>query len=337
MILVTGGAGYVGSHTVLALLNQGINVTVIDNLSNSSIEAIRRIEKISNKKVNFVHGDINNRAIIDRVFGDHKIKAVMHFAALKSVSESVKKPLNYYQNNVSGTITLLEAMQKAGVNNFIFSSSATVYGSSSGPNIESDEIGNTTNPYGTSKYFIERILEDYCKSNKSFSAISLRYFNPTGAHKSAKIGEDPNGIPNNLIPYISHVASGKLDYLNVYGNDYDTIDGTGMRDYIHVVDLADGHIKALEYMLTNKIGYDIFNLGTGKAYSVLQVIQAFEKISMKKISYRVVSRRDGDLAKYWANNDKANKILNWKAKYDLEEMLQDVWNWQSKNPNGYQR
>lgn len=337
MILVTGGAGYVGSHTVLALLNQGINVTVIDNLSNSSIEAIRRIEKISNKKVNFVHGDINNRAIIDRVFGDHKIKAVMHFAALKSVSESVKKPLNYYQNNVSGTITLLEAMQKAGVNNFIFSSSATVYGSSSGPNIESDEIGNTTNPYGTSKYFIEGILEDYCKSNKSFSAISLRYFNPTGAHKSAKIGEDPNGIPNNLIPYISHVASGKLDYLNVYGNDYDTIDGTGMRDYIHVVDLADGHIKALEYMLTNKIGYDIFNLGTGKAYSVLQVIQAFEKISMKKISYRVVSRRDGDLAKSWANTDKANKILNWKAKYDLEEMLQDVWNWQSKNPNGYQR
>lgn len=337
MILVTGGAGYVGSHTVLALLNQGINVTVIDNLSNSSIEAIRRIEKISNKKVNFVHGDINNRAILDRVFGDHKIKAVMHFAALKSVSESVKKPLNYYQNNVSGTITLLEAMQRACVNNFIFSSSATVYGSSSGPNIESDEIGNTTNPYGTSKYFIERILEDCCKSNKSFSAISLRYFNPTGAHKSAKIGEDPNGIPNNLIPYISHVASGKLDYLNVYGNDYDTIDGTGMRDYIHVVDLADGHIKALEYILTNKIGYDIFNLGTGKAYSVLQVIQTFEKISMKKISYRVVSRRDGDLAKSWANTDKANKILNWKAKYDLEEMLQDVWNWQSKNPNGYQR
>ncbi|GAR17315.1 UDP-glucose 4-epimerase [Salmonella enterica] len=336
MILVTGGAGYIGSHTCLALIAKGHDIIVIDNLSNSSYESIRRVENLTNKKIKFIKSDIKERHCLDEVFNNYSIEAVIHFAALKSVSESVEKPLVYYDNNITGTLTLLAAMQSANVNNLIFSSSATVYGSSSiVPNKENDTIGGTTNPYGTSKYFSEIILQDFCKSNELFSAVSLRYFNPTGAHKSGMIGEDPNGIPNNLIPYISQVATGKLKYLNVYGGDYDTIDGTGMRDYIHVDDLAEGHVKTLEYMLSTKVGYDVFNLGSGRAYSVLQIIKAFERVTKKEIPYNIVARRNGDLDKSWADTEKARNLLGWEAKYGIEDMLQDVWNWQSHNPNGY--
>lgn len=335
-IFVTGGAGYIGSHTVLSLLNKGEDVIVLDNLSNSSFESLRRVEQITQKKVTFYEGDVNDSKLLKNVFSNHAINAVIHFAALKSVSESSKKPLSYYLNNVSGLLVLLQEMQSANINKFVFSSSATVYGiKNKAPNMECSEVGNTTNPYGTSKLFAEKILQDFCSAYPSFSVIALRYFNPVGAHESGLIGEDPNGIPNNLVPYIAQVAVGKLEKVAVFGSDYETIDGTGVRDYIHVMDLADGHVKAIKYLSENNVNFKAINLGTGRGYSVLEIIKCFEKVSGRTIPFVLCPRRSGDLASSWASTEIAAKELKWKAKYDLEKMLSDTWNWQLKNPNGF--
>ncbi|MBL7638128.1 UDP-glucose 4-epimerase GalE [Atlantibacter hermannii] len=335
-ILVTGGAGYIGSHTVLQLIEDGFEVVILDNLSNSSQESLRRVESLVSKKIPFIEGDINDQKILSDVFSQYDIKAVIHFAGLKSVGESVKNPIDYYINNVSGSLLLLDAMRKANVKKIIFSSSATVYGNHSPvPNLEHYPIGNASCPYGTTKIMLEQILSDYAKSDSEMKVIALRYFNPTGAHPSGLIGEDPNGIPNNLVPYISQVAIGKLAKLSVYGGDYETIDGTGVRDFIHVDDLAAGHVSALKY-LDQVQGYEIFNLGTGHGVSVLQVIEAFEKASNTKINYEIIARREGDIGSSWADDTKAEKILGWKAKYDINDMMKHTWNWQKKNPNGYQ-
>ncbi|MBL7675335.1 UDP-glucose 4-epimerase GalE [Atlantibacter hermannii] len=335
-ILVTGGAGYIGSHTVLQLIEDGFEVVILDNLSNSSQESLRRVESLVSKKIPFIEGDINDQKILSDVFSQYDIKAVIHFAGLKSVGESVKNPIDYYINNVSGSLLLLDAMRKANVKKIIFSSSATVYGNHSPvPNLEHYPIGNASCPYGTTKIMLEQILSDYAKSDSEMKVIALRYFNPTGAHPSGLIGEDPNGIPNNLVPYISQVAIGKLAKLSVYGGDYETIDGTGVRDFIHVDDLAAGHVSALKY-LDQVQGYEIFNLGTGHGVSVLQVIEAFEKASNTKINYEIIARREGDIGSSWADATKAEKILGWKAKYDINDMMKHTWNWQKKNPNGYQ-
>lgn len=335
-ILVTGGAGYIGSHTVLQLIEDGFEVVILDNLSNSSQESLRRVESLVSKKIPFIEGDINDQKILSDVFSQYDIKAVIHFAGLKSVGESVKNPIDYYINNVSGSLLLLDAMRKANVKKIIFSSSATVYGNHSPvPNLEHYPIGNASCPYGTTKIMLEQILSDYAKSDSEMKVIALRYFNPTGAHPSGLIGEDPNGIPNNLVPYISQVAIGKLAKLSVYGGDYETIDGTGVRDFIHVDDLAAGHVSALKY-LDQVQGYEIFNLGTGHGVSVLQVIEAFEKASNTKITYEIIARREGDIGSSWADATKAEKILGWKAKYDINDMMKHTWNWQKKNPNGYQ-
>ncbi|AUX73090.1 UDP-glucose 4-epimerase GalE [Erwinia pyrifoliae] len=334
-ILVTGGAGYIGSHTVLSLLQRGDDVVVLDNLSNAARESINRVEKLTGKTATFIEGDILDRACLRRIFSAHCISAVIHFAGLKAVGESTRKPLEYYQNNVTGTLVLLEEMRSAGVNQFIFSSSATVYGADAPvPYVETTPIGGTTSPYGTSKLMVEQILRDYAKANPEFKTIALRYFNPVGAHESGQIGEDPNGIPNNLLPYIAQVAIGRLEKLGIFGDDYPTKDGTGVRDYIHVMDLAEGHLKALDHLESIE-GYKAYNLGAGEGYSVLEMVKAFEKASGRPVAYQISPRRDGDLAAFWADAALAEKELNWRVSRGIDEMMRDTWNWQSQNPQGY--
>lgn len=338
MILITGGAGYIGSHTLIELNKSGYNFIVYDNLSNSNIEAIKRVEKIINKPITFIEGDIRDSKKLEEVFSNHNIDSVIHFAGLKAVGESVEKPLSYYDNNVVGTIRLLECMKKYNCKSIVFSSSATVYSNPiSNPIDESFPVGATTNPYGTSKYMIERILEDLYISDNSFKIVILRYFNPVGAHESGMIGEDPNGIPNNLMPFISQVAVEKREYLSVFGSDYDTHDGTGVRDYIHVVDLANAHVKAIDYINNKNSKENILkvNLGTGIGYSVLDMVKAFEKVSNKKIPYKIVDRRAGDIATCYANPIKAYEVLGWKAEKTLEDMCVDSYKWQNNNPDGY--
>lgn len=334
-ILVTGGAGYIGSHTTLALLEAGHNVIVLDNLANSSLESLRRVERICGKSVTFIEGDIRDRTLLDSIFARHSIQAVLHFAGLKAVGESVEQPLAYYENNVSGSVVLLQAMAAAAVFNLVFSSSATVYGEPQQMPISEDcPTGTPTNPYGRSKLMIEEILRDLAISEPRWSIAILRYFNPVGAHASGLIGEDPNGIPNNLLPYISQVAVGKLQKLSVYGGDYPTTDGTGVRDYIHVVDLANGHLKALDAISASQ-GVHIWNLGTGQGYSVLQMISAFEQAAGVTVPYTLVERRSGDIAECWADPKKAAQELGWKAEHSLADMMQDTWRWQQNNPNGF--
>ncbi len=334
-ILVTGGAGYIGSHTTLALLEAGHNVIVLDNLTNSSLESLRRVERICGKAATFIEGDIRDRALLDSIFVRHSIQAVLHFAGLKAVGESVEQPLAYYENNVSGSVVLFQAMAAAGVFNLVFSSSATVYGEPKQMPISEDcPTGTPTNPYGRSKLMIEEILRDLAISEPRWSIALLRYFNPVGAHASGLIGEDPNGIPNNLLPYISQVAVGKLPQLSVYGDDYPTVDGTGVRDYIHVVDLADGHLKALAAIAKSQ-GVHIWNLGTGQGYSVLQMITAFEQAAKVKVPYKIVDRRSGDIAECWADPNKAATELDWQAVHSLDDMMRDTWRWQQSNPDGF--
>ena len=325
MILVTGGTGYIGSHTVVQLMEEGYDTLIVDNFVNSKPEVLDNIEKITGKEPLFFEADIRDRDKLERIFDDHDIQSVIHFAGLKAVGESVSKPLEYYDNNIGGTMTLVEVMKEHECKNMIFSSSATVYSQDNEmPLTEGSKTGNCTNPYGWTKYMIERILMDICKADPDFTAVLLRYFNPIGAHKSGLIGEDPQGIPNNLMPYICKVASGELEKLSVYGSDYPTKDGSGVRDYIHVLDLADGHIKALEYMEKNK-GVGIFNLGTGKGYSVLDVVDAFEKANGLKINKVITGRRPGDVAVCYADPSLAKEKLGWQTKYDIEEMCEDSW------------
>jgi len=336
--LITGSVGYIGSHTLIALSEANYDFVVYDNLCNSSQESLKRVSKIINKDIEFIQGDIRDKERLQKVFTDYDIQAVIHFAGLKAVGESVEKPLKYYDNNVNGTLVLLRVMQEFECKKIVFSSSATVYGDPvTTPIKESFPVGATTNPYGTSKYMIERILQDLCLSDSSFKSVILRYFNPVGAHKSGTIGEDPNGIPNNLMPFISQVAIGKREYLSVFGDDYDTHDGTGVRDYIHVVDLADAHVKALNYLNSNQfnIQHSIFNIGTGTGYSVLDMVKAFEKASEKKVPYKIAPRRAGDIAKCFANASLAKEMLGWSATKTIEDMCEDSWRWQSDNPNGY--
>ena len=338
MILITGGAGYIATHTLVELKKANFDFVVYDNFSNSSKEALKRVKKITGAKIKFVKGDIRDKKALRKVFKTYSIDSVIHFAGLKAVGESVAKPLKYYDNNVVGTIKLLEVMREFDCKKIVFSSSATVYGNpKSCPIDESFDVGATTNPYGTSKYMIERILEDLYISDNSFKIAILRYFNPVGAHESGLIGENPNGIPNNLMPYISQVAVGKLKELSVFGSDYETKDGTGVRDYIHVVDLANAHVKAIEYLGNETSASSVLkvNIGTGTGYSVLDMIKAFEKASGQKIPYKLVPRRAGDIATCYSNPQKAKEILGWEAKHNLEDMCKSSWNWQSKNPKGY--
>ena len=333
-VLVTGGAGFIGSHTSVELLNAGYDIIILDNFVNSKPESLKRIKELTGKDFKFYQADIRDEEAMTKVFAENKIDAVIHFAGLKSVPQSVKEPLNYYDNNIAGTVCLCRVMDKAGCKKLVFSSSATVYGSKNPSPLREDmPTGGTTNPYGTTKYFIEQILQDLCISDSEWGVSILRYFNPIGAHKSGRIGEDPNGIPGNLMPYITQVAIGKLECLNVCGNDYPTPDGTGVRDYIHVVDLAIGHIKALDRLLKVK-GCEVYNLGTGKGYSVLDVVKAFEKASGIKINYRIAPRRAGDVACCYADATKAKEVLGWQAKYDIDDMCADSRRWQSQNPNG---
>ncbi|MDA7745784.1 UDP-glucose 4-epimerase GalE [Psychromonas sp.] len=334
-ILVTGGAGYIGSHTVVELLEVDQQVIIVDNLCNSSQVSLDRVKQITGKEALFYQGDILDKAFLASIFAKHDVDSVIHFAGLKAVGESVANPIAYYQNNVQGTLTLLDAMKDAGVFKLVFSSSATVYGDpASLPIRESFTVGGTTNPYGTSKLMVEMVLADVAKSDPRWAFVILRYFNPVGAHLSGLIGEDPNGIPNNLLPYIAQVSVGKLKALAVFGNDYDTPDGTGVRDYIHVVDLALGHLKALNRIKDDK-GVFIYNLGTGNGYSVFDMIKAFELASGKDIPYNVSPRREGDIAACYAAPEKALAELDWQAERGLDEMMQDTWRWQSNNPNGY--
>lgn len=333
-VLVTGGAGFIGSHTSVELLNAGYDIIILDNFVNSKPESLKRIKELTGKDFKFYQADIRDEEAMTKVFAENKIDAVIHFAGLKSVPQSVKEPLNYYDNNIAGTVCLCRVMDKAGCKKLVFSSSATVYGSKNPSPLREDmPTGGTTNPYGTTKYFIEQILQDLCISDSEWGVSILRYFNPIGAHKSGRIGEDPNGIPGNLMPYITQVAIGKLECLNVCGKDYPTPDGTGVRDYIHVVDLALGHIKALDRLLKVK-GCEVYNLGTGKGYSVLDVVKAFEKASGIKINYRIAPRRAGDVACCYADATKAKEVLGWQAQYDIDDMCADSWRWQSQNPNG---
>lgn len=334
-ILVTGGAGYIGSHTCVELIKAGYDIVVIDNFYNSRRESLKRIAELAGKSFAFYECDIRDEEGLAHVFENEKIEAVIHFAGLKAVPESCIKPLEYYENNVGGTITLCRVMRKYGCKKIVFSSSATVYGMNNpSPLKETMPTGGTTNPYGTTKYMIELILSDLYKADNEWSVCLLRYFNPIGAHESGRIGEDPNGIPNNLMPYISQVAVGRLPKLNVYGNDYDTPDGTGVRDYIHVVDLAVGHIKAVEHVLKANT-LDAYNLGTGTGYSVLDIVNTFERVNDIKIPYEIVGRRLGDIATCYSDPSKAAEELNWKAERNLEDMCRDTWNWQKQNPNGY--
>lgn len=334
-ILVTGGAGYIGSHTCVELLNAGYDVVIIDNLYNSNQKAVDRIEEITGKKVKFYPDDMMDRAAVKRVFDENQIDAVIHFAGLKAVGESVHKPIEYYRTNIGSTLNLTDEMRAHGCKNIIFSSSATVYGDPAEiPITENCPKGTCTNPYGWTKWMQEQILTDIHTADPEWNVILLRYFNPIGAHKSGLIGEDPKGIPNNLLPYVAQVAIGKLPEINVFGDDYDTPDGTGVRDYIHVVDLARGHVKAIE-RFAKKDGVFICNLGTGHGYSVLDVIHAFEKACGKKLPYVIRERRSGDIATCYSSPAKAEKELGWTAEFDLEDMCRDSWNWQQKNPNGY--
>lgn len=343
-ILVTGGGGYVGSHTVVELLNNNYTVVAIDNLSNcyagpnQKPESLQRVEKITGKKVIFYNVDIRNREALDKIFKSHKISAVIHFAALKAVGESVKIPLSYYENNVAGSNILFQIMEENNVTSLVYSSSATVYGIPQFlPLTEKHPTGQgCTNPYGKTKYFVEEIAKDLCAAQPNWKVISLRYFNPVGAHSSGIIGEDPSGIPNNLMPYISQVAIGRRDYLNVFGSDYDTVDGTGVRDYIHINDLSIGHVKALDKIYQKSFrGFQAYNLGTGRGYSVLEVVKAFIKASGKDVKYKIVERRDGDIATCYSDASLAKTELNWSAEKDIDEMCKDTWNWQSQNPNGF--
>ena len=334
-VLVTGGAGYIGSHTCVELLERGYGVIVADNLVNSSAKSLERVQQITGKSLDFYEIDVRDRAALDRIFEKHDINCAIHFAGLKAVGESVSMPLEYYDNNLNSTITLCRAMKDHGVKNIVFSSSATVYsGDNEMPLRESSHTGMCTNPYGWTKYMSEQILRDTAFADEEWSIALLRYFNPIGAHRSGLIGEDPRGIPNNLMPFISQVAVGRRDHLNVFGNDYDTHDGTGVRDYIHVVDLARGHVCAIEYMQKHK-GENVFNLGTGMGYSVLDMVKAFERVTGIKIPYEIVARRPGDLATVYSCPDKSAELLGWKAQYNLDDMCRDTWAWQSKNPMGY--
>ena len=333
-ILVTGGAGYIGSHTVVLLIEAGYNVLIFDNFSNASKESIKRVEKIVGKSIPVVEGDIRNREDLKKVFENHTIDSVIHFAGLKAVGESVEKPLKYYDNNVTGTVTLCEVMSEYGCKSIVFSSSATVYGDPHTTPIKEDFPLSATNPYGRSKLFIEEILRDLYISDNTWKVILLRYFNPVGAHSSGTIGEDPNGIPNNLMPYITQTAVGKLSCLGVFGDDYDTHDGTGVRDYIHVVDLANGHLKAIEKIDGINEVLTV-NLGTGKGYSVLDMVKAFEKASGKEVPYCIAPRRAGDIAKCYADPSYAKEVLGWEATKGIDEMCQDSWRWQEANPKGY--
>lgn len=334
-ILVTGGAGYIGSHTVLQLLQASYQVIVLDNLCNASQESLRRVESITGKKVTFIQGDICDKNALHSLFQQFSIDSVIHFAGLKAVGESVQHPLQYYRNNVMGSVTLFEVMAEYGVKNLVFSSSATVYGDPvSLPLNESMPEGKPTNPYGQSKLMIENILKDLYIADNGWNIALLRYFNPVGAHESGLIGEDPNGIPNNLMPFIAQVAVGKRELLSVFGDDYDTLDGTGVRDYIHVEDLANGHLKAIEKLQQN-VGLVTYNLGTGVGYSVLDMITAFEQASNKPVPYQICPRRDGDVAACYADPNLAKTALGWQAHKGINEMCEDTWRWQSKNPNGY--
>ncbi|UYM17466.1 UDP-glucose 4-epimerase GalE [Endozoicomonas euniceicola] len=333
-ILVTGGAGYIGSHTCLELLNDNYDIVVLDNLTNSSEESLRRVQEITGKSLTFVNGDIRDRNLLNQLFSKHDFEAVIHFAGLKAVGESCEIPLDYYDNNVYGTVVLCEAMKAANVKRIVFSSSATVYGDPASLPIMEDFPLSATNPYGRSKLMVEDILRDLYLSDNEWSIALLRYFNPVGAHPSGMIGEDPNDIPNNLMPYVSQVAIGKLEKLRVFGNDYPTHDGTGVRDYIHVVDLSVGHVRAIEKLRTTK-GATAWNLGVGKGYSVLDMVAAFEKASGKAVPYDITDRRAGDIAACYANPDKALNELGWKAEKVLEDMVSDAWRWQSQNPDGY--
>ena len=340
-ILITGGAGYIGSHTLISLAKAGYEFVVFDNLSNSSKKSIKRVEKIIKKPIAFEKGDIRNKKDLNKVFKKYEIDSVIHFAGLKAVGESVENPLSYYDNNIVGTLKLLEVMKKHKCKKIVFSSSATVYNEVDAQNYtplkENFPTGATTNPYGRTKYFIEEILKDLYISDPKFKIAILRYFNPVGAHESGTIGEDPNGIPNNLMPFITQTAVGKREFLSVFGGDYPTPDGTGVRDYIHVVDLADAHVKALDYL--NSKTFDIknstFNIGTGIGYSVLDMIKAFEKASDKNIAYKIVNRRAGDISTCYSDPSFAKEILNWEAKKTIDDMCKDSWKWQSNNPNGY--
>lgn len=334
-ILITGGAGYIGSHTCIELLEAGHHITVVDNLSNSSVEALNRVRRITSKTFEFHEVDILDKDSLERIFGSHEVDAVIHFAGLKSVGESVGVPLRYYHNNISGTLTLCEVMEENNVRNIVFSSSATVYGDPHTVPITEDFPLSATNPYGRTKLMIEEILRDLHTSNGDWNIVLLRYFNPVGAHSSGLIGEDPNGIPNNLLPYVSQVAVGKLEKLFVFGNDYPTSDGTGVRDYIHVVDLAAGHLKALD-RIAAKSGMSVYNLGTGHGYSVLEMIDAFRKASGRDVPYQIVDRRPGDIASCYADPSKAERELGWKAERDIDQMCGDGWRWQSSNPSGYE-
>ncbi len=332
-VLVTGGTGYIGSHTCVELLNSGEDIVIIDNLYNSKTEVLERIKKITGKDITFYNADVRDKAALTEIFNKHNIDSVIHFAGLKAVGESVEKPMLYYDNNLISTINLCEVMKEHGCKNLVFSSSATVYGNAEKMPLYEDMPLGAINPYGKTKWFIEEILRDEAKTG-NWSVVLLRYFNPIGAHESGLIGEDPNGIPNNLMPYISQVAVGRLKELSVFGNDYPTKDGTGVRDYIHVVDLSKGHVKAVEYAREHT-GCEAINLGTGTGTSVLELKDAFEKASGKKIPFKIVGRRAGDPPTVYANADKAKKLLNWQAEYDINKMCEDTWRWQSKNPKGY--
>ncbi|OAT51432.1 UDP-glucose 4-epimerase GalE [Providencia heimbachae] len=334
-VLVTGGLGYIGSHTCVQMIQQGMQPIILDNLHNANLEVLNRIEAITGTKPTFYQGDVRDKSILDAIFAQHKITSVIHFAGLKAVGESVQKPIEYYDVNVNGTLVLIESMKKADVKSLIFSSSATVYGEPEHiPLTEEASVGNTNSPYGTSKYMVERILSDLSIADNLWSISILRYFNPVGAHNSGLMGEDPNGIPNNLTPFIAQVAVGRRNELTIFGGDYPTKDGTGVRDYIHVMDLADGHIAALNHM-NKKPKLYIYNLGTGAGTSVLEVVAAFEKAVGKPIPYKIAERRTGDIAEYWSTPAKAARELGWIAKYTIQDMADDVWRWQSMNPNGY--
>ncbi len=332
--LVTGGAGYIGSHTLIELINNNFEVVVIDNLANSSRESLRRVEQITGHEIPFIEAGVRDQSVLDDIFTTYSIDSVIHFAGLKAVGESVAKPLEYYDNNLVSTLALLEAMREHNVKQLVFSSSATVYGNPSElPLRETSTVGvGLTNPYGKTKYMIEQIIQDYCAADPAFEATILRYFNPIGAHQSGQIGEDPNGIPNNLLPYVAQVAVGKLQSVGVFGDDYDTPDGTGVRDYIHVVDLARGHVAALQHM---KAGANVYNLGTGSGTSVLEIIKAFSKACERDLPYEIKPRRAGDIAACYADCSKAERELGWRAELSIEQACADSWHWQSQNPNGF--
>ena len=336
-VLVTGGAGYIGSHTCIELLESGYGVIVIDNLCNSNSESLVRVQELTGKTLKFYEGDVRDEALLRKIFAENEIDCCIHFAGLKAVGESVAQPWRYYDNNLNSTLVLTKVMEDVGMKNLIFSSSATVYsGDNEMPLRETSKTGNCTNPYGWTKYMTEQILSGMALADKEWSIVLLRYFNPIGAHASGRIGEDPRGIPNNLMPYISQVAIGRREYLSIYGNDYDTHDGTGVRDYIHVLDLAKGHVAAVKYLEKNA-GCEVFNLGTGTGYSVLDMVNAFVKVNGVDVPYKIVDRRPGDLATCYAEPGKSAEILGWKAENNLEDMVRDAWNWQSQNPNGYSK